>query len=57
MGDGDSSFFSNEEPINSHIFFSSLNQRYNMSICVYELELFSQVSDVAHGPLVILGLE
>ena len=34
------------------MFFSSLNQCYDMIICVYWLELFSQVSDVAHGPLV-----
>ena len=33
-------------------FFSSLNQHYNIIICVYWLELFSYVSDVAHGPLV-----
>ena len=33
-------------------FFSSLNQRYDIIICVYWFELFSQVSDVAHGPLV-----
>ena len=36
------------------IFFSSLNQRYDIIICVYCFELFSQVSDVAHGPLVNL---
>ena len=35
------------------VFFSSLNQRYDIIICVYLFELFSQVSDVAHGPLVI----
>ena len=50
-------FCSNEKPINSHevnnVFFSSLNQRYNIIICVYWFELCSQVSDVAHGPLVI----
>ena len=34
------------------VFFSSLNQRYDIIICVYYFELFSQVSDVAHGPLV-----
>ena len=33
--------------------FSSLNQRYDIIICVNWIELFSQVSDVAHGPLVI----
>ena len=33
-------------------FFSSLNQCYDIIICVYCFELFSQVSDVAHGPLV-----
>ena len=47
---------SNEEPINSHevnnIFFSSRNQPYDIIMCVYLLELFSQVNDVAHGPLV-----
>ena len=36
-------------------FFSSLNQRYDIIICVYWFELFSQVSDVAHGPLVCLN--
>ena len=49
---------SNEEPINSpkinNVFFSSLNQRYDIIICAYWFELFSQVSDVAHGPLVML---
>ena len=35
-------------------FFSSLNQRYDIIICVYWFELFSQVSDVAHGPLVLM---
>ena len=34
--------------------FSSLNQRYDIIIYVYWFELFSQVSDEAHGPLVIL---
>ena len=52
---------SNEEPINSHevnnVFSSSLNQRYDIIICVYWFELFSQVSDVAHGPLVIFFLD
>ena len=46
----------NEEPINSHEvygFFSSLNQHYDIIICVNWFELFSQVSDVAHGPLVV----
>ena len=47
---------SNEEPINSHevnnVFSSSLNQRYDIIICVYWFELFSQMSDVAHGSLV-----
>ena len=44
---------SNEEPINSHevINVFSLNQHYDIIICVYRFELFSQVSDVAHGPL------
>ena len=35
-------------------FFSSPNQRYDIIICVYCFELFSQVSDVAHGSLVDL---
>ena len=35
-------------------FFSSLNQRYDIIICVHLFELFSQVSDVAHGPLVLI---
>ena len=46
---------SNEKTISYHkvyIFFSSLNQHYDIIICVYWCELFSQVSDVAHGPLV-----
>ena len=46
----------NEELIKSlkinNVFFSSLNQRYDNIICVYWFELFLQVSDVAHGPLV-----
>ena len=33
-------------------FVSSLNQHYDIVICVYWFELFSQVSNVAHGPLV-----
>ena len=33
-------------------FSSSFNQRYDIIIYVYWFELFSQVSDVAHGPLV-----
>ena len=33
-------------------FFSYFNQCYYIIICVYWFELFSQVSDVAHGPLV-----
>ena len=45
---------SNKEPLNSHkvnngVFFYSLNQHYYIIIC----ELFPQVSDVAHGPLVL----
>ena len=36
------------------VFFSSFNQRYDIIICVYWFELFSQVSDVAHGPLVFI---
>ena len=47
---------SNEEKINSHkvnnVFFSSLYQCFYIIICVYWFELFSQVSDVALGPLV-----
>ena len=35
-------------------FFSFLNQSYDIIICVYWFELFSQVSDVAIGPLVFL---
>ena len=35
------------------VFFPSLNQRFDKIICVYWFELFSRVSDVAHGPLVI----
>ena len=34
------------------MFFSSLNQRYDIIICVNWFELFSQVSDVAYWPLV-----
>ena len=37
---------------NELFYFSSPNQRYDIIICVYWFELFSQVSDVAHGPLV-----
>ena len=33
---------------------SSLYKCYYIIICVYWFELFSQVSDVAHGPLVFL---
>ena len=45
---------SNEKTISYHkvYIFSSLNQLYEIIICVYRFELFSQVSDVAHGPLV-----
>ena len=46
---------SNEKTISYHkvyIFFSFLCQRYDIIICVYWFELFSQVSNVAHGPLV-----
>ena len=32
-----------------------LNQRYDIIICVYLFVLFSQVSDVAHGPLVYVN--
>ena len=38
------------------VFFSSLNQCYNIFICVYWFELFSQVSDVAHRPPVFLNM-
>ena len=38
-------------------FSSSLNQRYDIIICAYWFELFSQVSDVAHGPLVESEIE
>ena len=34
------------------MFFPSLNQHYDIIICVYWFKLISQVSDVAHGPLV-----
>ena len=48
---------SNEEPFNSHKdndgFFSSLNQCYDIIICVKWFELFYQVNYVAHGPLVL----
>ena len=37
------------------VFFTSLNQRYDIIICVYWFELFSQVSNVAHGPLVLFS--
>ena len=36
------------------MFFSSLNQHYDIIICVYWFKLISQVSDVAHGPLVFI---
>ena len=49
---------SNEKTFNSdedkNVFFSSLNQRYDKTICVYCFELFSQVSDVDHRPLVLV---
>ena len=48
---------SNDKTINFHkvnnVIFSSLNQCYDIIICVYWFELFSQVSDVVHGPLVV----
>ena len=31
--------------------FSSLNQCYDIIVCAYSFELFSQVNDVAHVPL------
>ena len=37
---------------NELFYFFSPNQRYDIIICVYWFELFSQMSDVAHGPLV-----
>ena len=33
--------------------FSSSNLRYDMIVCIYLFKLFSQVSDVAHGHLVL----
>ena len=36
------------------MFFSFLNQPYDIIRCVYWFELFSQVSDVANGPFVLL---
>ena len=33
--------------------FSSSNLRYDMIVCVYLFKLFSKVSDVAHGYLVL----
>ena len=36
--------------VNNRGFFSSQNQRYDIIICVYLYERFSQVSDVAHRP-------
>ena len=55
-------YFRNTEPILSKLgtkhpwkfFLSSLNQSYEIIIFVQWFELFSQVSDVAHGPLVII---
>ena len=35
------------------MFFSTLNQRYDIIKCVFWFEMFSQVSDLAHGPLVL----
>ena len=35
------------------MFSTSLNQHYDIIICVYWFKLFSQVSDVAHGSLVL----
>ena len=35
--------------------FFSLNQHFDIIICVYWFELFSQVSDVAHWPLVYVS--
>ena len=37
-------------------FFSSPYQLCDIIECVYEFELVSQVSDVAHGPLVAISL-
>ena len=48
---------SNEEPINyqklNNVFFSSLNQCYDIINVFIDLNCFLQVSDVAHGPLVL----
>ena len=38
-------------------FFSSPYQLCDIIECVYEFELVSQVSDVAHGPLVASEIE
>ena len=38
------------------MFFSFLNQHYDIIICVYWFKLISQVSDVAHGPLVYISV-
>ena len=36
------------------VFYSFLNKFNDIIICVYWFELFSQVSDMAHGPLVFV---
>ena len=45
------------QPINCHKvnngFFPSLNQHYDIILCVYWFKLLSQVNNVAHGPLVL----
>ena len=52
LGEGDSILLKKNNLI-LIIFFSSLYQRYDIHviICVYWFELFSQVSDLAPGPL------
>ena len=57
FGEGDSSLFKWKKIIIKLIMFiSSLDQCYDIIICVYWFELFSQVSDVAHVPLVLICL-
>ena len=55
LGEWDSVLFK-EEPFNSHqdnnVFFLLL-----INVMIYWFELFSQVSDVAHGPLVFIFLQ
>ena len=42
----------NHSNLNNKILGFSSNQRYDIIVCVYWFELFSQESDVAHGSLV-----